>query len=211
MILSHQNKFVFLRVPKTGSTSVFAHILNRYGEEIEMHANEDLINVSSKNCNYGPHVTLDNLVQDKIIKNINDYKIYGIIRDPIDRFISIAKYVHADLYPNIDNNTAVKFALLKIDKYYLNNNKGVDALSYARQIDFFKSGTKIYDKNLYTYENINKFIIDLCGTDSKIKNNYRSDVRKDKTINIKQEYVDQIIDLYDEDYQLYNRLKSCES
>lgn len=198
-------------MPKTGSTSVFAHILDRYNEEIDMHASETLIDLSSKNCNYGPHTTLDDLVKDGAIKNINDYKIYGIIRNPVDRFISIAKYIHADFYPNLDNNTAVKFALLKIDKHYLDNNKGEDALSYARQVDFFKSGTRLYESNLYTYENINKFVTDLCGIDSTIKNHYRSNTRKDKTTDIKQEYIDQIIELYNEDYQLYNRLKACES
>ncbi len=93
MIVCKSRRFIFLRVPRTASTSLSHHIINnvkmgkddfytRFGKIPEY-------NISDKNFARDEHPNLDYL--ERTVHNINleDYIVYGVLRNPIDRFFSL--------------------------------------------------------------------------------------------------------------------------
>lgn len=85
MIISHKHKFIFIAVPKTGTTSIEAK-LNPFNEVLEL---------SSKAMDRGSlnikHITLENL-KAHTNKNLDSYFSFSFCRNPWDRHLSIYKF-----------------------------------------------------------------------------------------------------------------------
>jgi hypothetical protein len=104
MILSNEKKFIYLRVPKTGSTSAsvffFKHlplensvIRTSDNSAVLQNENQDTIPVdyfsSEHKFTGGVHATLNEVIAlDLIQGNIKEFDVYGVCRNPIDRLIS---------------------------------------------------------------------------------------------------------------------------
>ena len=97
MLLSHKHKFIFIAVPKTGSTSVRSS-LRKYSD---YESNSSKREVGHKKTSFLKNHSTLSVVKNYIdLKNMNfsDYKSFGFARNPWDREVSFFKYFK---YPTI--------------------------------------------------------------------------------------------------------------
>lgn len=93
MIVCKSRRFIFLRVPRTASTSLSLHIINN----VQMGENDfytrfgkiSEYNITDANFARDEHPNLEYLEQIVPDINLNDYTVYGVLRNPIDRFFSL--------------------------------------------------------------------------------------------------------------------------
>ena len=108
MIIS-KKKLIFIHIPKTGGNS-FSHLLINYSKEkiIRLRAYNDKINTFEirGKYTYDKHQTLEQY-KKKLRKNFKKYKIVTIVRDPMQRMLS--------LYYMQDLNTYGNFIVRKIN------------------------------------------------------------------------------------------------
>lgn len=111
MILCKKRNFAFLRIPKTASTSICAHLISHIPKsEIDEFWGVDFLtfgNFGYKYLNYfddtgspviywhekisklNPHCTRSDLLNANLIEDSSPINFYAVIRDPVDRFLSI--------------------------------------------------------------------------------------------------------------------------
>ena len=85
MITSHKHKFIFIAVPKTGTTSIEAK-LDPFNEVLEL--SSQAVDRGSSNIK---HITLENL-KAHTNKNLDSYFSFSFCRNPWDRHFSIYKF-----------------------------------------------------------------------------------------------------------------------
>ena len=95
MIISHAYKYVFLRTRKTASTSIALYLMQNLFEEGDIairdyrpeftHPNPTMIS------DVEVHYDMTALIESNII-NLNEYKVFAVLRDPYERIISRAFY-----------------------------------------------------------------------------------------------------------------------
>jgi hypothetical protein len=85
MIISHKYKFIFIAVPKTGTTSIEAK-LDPLNEVFQL--SSEAMDRGSSNIK---HITLENL-KAHTNKNLDSYFSFAFCRNPWDRHLSIYKF-----------------------------------------------------------------------------------------------------------------------
>lgn len=130
MYISHKYKVCFVRIPKTACSSITHYLIKNIDDREAVHSGVDDVKIKStlgKNpirkpimANKYVHYTLEDIVKDKFLtpQQLNEYKIFGVIRDPFDRQLSMYYFrkkwdrkVKASLqdYKNLTiNNCAMK-------------------------------------------------------------------------------------------------------
>lgn len=101
MYISHKHKFVFLRVPKTASSSLSEFFIRNLNDPDAIHTPVDDTNIKEKNLPKGLmqkykddfgyfHLTLQQIYEEGILteEQIREYRIVAIMREPIDRHLS---------------------------------------------------------------------------------------------------------------------------
>lgn len=98
MVICRSLGFIFLRVPKTASSSISEHLIQHitFNEHIDSYSK--FMNRGSFNCQSelgGEHPTLEMFLKTKQInqKDISNLKVYGVLREPISRTISLFNHV----------------------------------------------------------------------------------------------------------------------
>ena len=117
-MLLEKKKIVFIHVPKTGGNS-FSHLLKKYSDEkfIRHVPYSDKLNFFEIQGKYTDfkHQPLS-FYKEKLGKNFKEFKIVTIVRNPLDRFLSI--------YYMPDYNMKTNFFVKKINRFtkkYLDN------------------------------------------------------------------------------------------
>ena len=125
MIISNEKKFIYLRVPKTGSTSASVFFFNELPLEKSIIRSSDkstLIREENSNIipsNYfngtydflgGVHATLQEVEKSKLLQYpLNEYDVYAVCRNPIDRFLSFCSmFKKTDNVDIVSNFTTFK-------------------------------------------------------------------------------------------------------
>lgn len=120
MIISNEKKFIYLRVPKTGSTSVSVFLYEnlplekniirpadnkKYLLDVDINKiREDYFSKSATNNTEGVHTTLDQIVKLNLLTHpLTEYDIYAVCRNPLDRFLSFQ-----NMMKNIENVNIVE-------------------------------------------------------------------------------------------------------
>lgn len=216
MFINYTKKYIYLRVPKTGSTS-FQHQLIEDCNENDKVSYTQIIycDVMGKNWfyvepfAYNPHLNLVEL--KKLGIDVEKFDIYATLRNPIDRFLSRA--YHMDYYtngdkerlkkpePNINKNKLV-------EKYlnYLSNNPGELTYNHMWRP---QSSWLIYKNSeinkLFLYENLPEMMNEMTGN-GIMRYRYRTEPREDKTwSDVDVTLVESIRSYYNEDFQLYEK------
>ena len=200
MIYIPSKSFLYLRVPKTGSTSTthYLHENLRHIEDLQCSQPDDFIIVDQKKINSGlpVHGKIADLVKLGLIKenSINSLRAFSVIRDPVDRIISVA----CDSVPaSVADNYPVEY----IVEYYLENYSHDEP-----QIEFLMyKGQLISD--IYAYENLSVMMKDIASylniSYNPMTYRHRSERRKDKTGILKQQLINKIHQMYENDLLLY--------
>lgn len=98
-IIDRKSKYIFIANKKTGSTSIHRFLAKKYEKNNELSSNRSHALISMKTIfdrPIGKHDTYLQIKQfinsHKKYGNINDYFIFGFIREPCDRLLSSYKY-----------------------------------------------------------------------------------------------------------------------
>jgi hypothetical protein len=208
MIINHTKKYIYIRNPKTGSTSLQSFLIENNEDDIQ-HSAVQLTDTDSNIQGYSfhPHTTIKHIVDSKLMskEDVLAYDKYVIVRNPVDRFISASYHYatsplceHIKINNVLDKNEVVR-KVLKDDKKFR-----LAPLIFMPQKNWaMYNGIKL--NKIFKYEDINSMATELIGKDCTIPYNYRSDTRKDnKEESLSAELVERIEFLYKDDVALYN-------
>lgn len=165
MPISHQEKLIFIHIPKTAGGSI-EKTLKIYGTENNGDLKPDLnILYGILNKKILQHLTLKEILE--ITKNkFNDYKIFSFVRNPYDRIVSeylwrsqayglrkveFKEFLNEDVITKKNN----------INKHLKNFYKDEELIPlldvhYKNQIDFLKIDEELKVNNIGKFENLIK-------------------------------------------------------
>jgi hypothetical protein len=197
MFLDNDKKVICLSVPKTGTTTC-SHFFSK--------------NINFKHGSYSriKHLTLNQLIEQKLLRySLDEYLIYGLVRCPIEKFISGLNHVY--VHGRFGDLTAKNF-LEFIDNYYsdLQKLKNIDNHydEMLREQIFWLNDSHI---KIYRYENLDLFAKSICELyDIKFSKFFefgrlnvgRVSVSVD---DLRPEIKNKILEIYKEDKELYDK------
>lgn len=89
-----EKKVIYIKIPKTGSTTVAREIWNHYGVQ-RLKPSDDVINLNFQDHEkigaHGWHVRY-NRVEEELGEEVGNYKIFTVIREPYDRMLSVFRW-----------------------------------------------------------------------------------------------------------------------
>ena len=194
MFINYTKEFVFLAIPKNASTSIQASLIERANrQDILAYTKIPYEKAFSESYNVPEyeiitHWNLNDALLNKVLstEQIEKFNIFGVIRNPVERFISLTHM----RFPDKDINDSVR-EYLRIQH---------DDTLFKRlgkpQLNWLKHNNKIIN-NIILYDNLNKKISNLPRHRS-----YNSNKIESLSQCLKRE----IINMYEEDYELYKHL-----
>lgn len=208
MFVSKKQNFIYLRTPKSGSTSMSNYLIDQLGSDSDsIYTAITLLGIDSKNLPLyfqwlNPHSTIEQLVKTGIVTKeyIEQTNIYACLREPVDRFISRSYHIK-----NFDRNRDVQG---------LNKNKLVEKCltMYDPEFHMWWSQTtwcmldgKPVNK-LFLHEDFDKAAFEMTGIKTPNTYRHRSDCREDDQTPLDANLVKEIEKLYSEDVALYKSL-----
>ena len=211
MFINLSKNFIYLRVPKTGSTSVSARLIENFGSMPDsMYTILKIINIDGKMHypqqivnNMNPHMTISQIIQKSIVNEafVKQTNIYACLRNPVDRFLS--RCYHLRTFDNLpqtlgaSRNKLVEFGLTRVDK---------QRHEWWPQTSWCLLDNKPVNK-LFLYEDIDKTIQEITGENKPLTYPHRDDRSEmSQEDPLDQSLVQEIEKLYSEDVKLYNSL-----
>lgn len=203
MILIPGRKFVYIRVPKTGSTSTTAYLLERlkHYDDLVCSKPESHIKVDEKKINYDLHIHSPIYNLESFLgyneANLRDYRAFAVIREPVDWVISVAcDSARAEEIKNKSNDEIV--------------NRFLDEVNHPPQKVLLEYRHKPLS-DIFLYEEIELMLLAMSNylNFSYQPNPYRfrDNRRADKSTVLTKKTINRIYDRYFEDLELYNTLK----
>ena len=203
MIVCNSRKFVYLRVPRTGSTSLSNFLIANltFDPKTDIHTPIPYNKVAGLNCPDATrvHATLDEIIAYGYLQHpIGEYRVFGVIRDPVDRFLSSAWLACRQLGINVtDNNEAVRRALPVA---------GDNETVFRRQTDWLLHEGKPVDR-IFPYRRLDELAQELLGLrQASVTFRHRSESRGDCTDRLDQGLRNEILARYGDDQKLYERV-----
>jgi hypothetical protein len=219
MVISEKYKTIFVRIPKNASTSLATFFVQNCCDENDRYTGIGDSRIKTNNIEEKIvkkhreqyrfiHLTLNELIEEKIVNpnELNDKKVIGVIRDPIERQLSLFFYKHRT---NIHRATPKAFR-----NEFANGYHHSDGSNHILQSDYTMFGDKqigtfwLYD-NLDYY--LNQYIKDNNINAVNKLASFKSSI-KPKDDNLIQEFYDKatlkaVEEYYAKDIELYEKLK----
>jgi len=212
MILSNEKKFIYLRVPKTGSTSAsvffFKHlpleqsIIRTSDNSVLLRTeNSDQIPKNYFDSEYtftgGVHATLEEVMQLGLITHdVSDYDIYAVCRNPIDRLLSFCS-----MFKKTDNvNILDNFSVFK---------QYMDTFECSPQ-SLWLTYNNIPVNRLFLYDDISLMVNEISAKygvyDTSAFNEYKLRSYRNNDIQISNKILEYIKIIWAEDFEIYESL-----
>lgn len=202
MIFIPSKNFLYLRVPRTASTSVSNYLLDNLSIFTDLKTTRPDFLFEKKVTivdNIPVHANVHHLLDNRLINEneIKDYKIFAVIRDPVDWIIS---HAFADLPVEFTINKNLN----EIVSSYLDNVHTIPQISILK----YKENTL---SDIYTYDNLNYMIQEVfkylnIAVHPANSYNYRSDRRLDRVTKLNSVLIDRVYNQYEADYTLYQKI-----
>lgn len=204
MIFVPSKKFLYLRVPKTGSTSVTNYLLDHVQQFDDLKCStpdapiKTIVNEKFIDARAPVHSRIYTLTELKYFstEEYKALKVFAVVREPVDRTISLAYNV---VSPKFTEGKSLDWV---VENLLDNHIKYVDKQSEI----LLYNGSLL--PNIYPYEKTSEMLQDIAVllgfpyTPNSYK--HRSEERKDRTKSLNKRLVDKIYDLYDLDVKIYN-------
>lgn len=218
MYLSHKYKFLFLRTPKTASSSLSDFFIKNIDDpnaiytEVEDSGtpgtlSEDIVGKYRPYAFY--HFTLQQLIDEAVIleEQAREYTCFALLRNPIDRQKSFYYFYKKFKSPGWEGS---------IEEYKSWTRNGVfkgEANSVIRQSDLLKiNGEQVGE--YWLYENLEQKLFDFLY-DRKIEvkyplPQYKAGIRKSRKneIEFDEQSLKDIRNHFKQDFELYEKLKN---
>lgn len=212
MIISHKYKFIFIHIPRNGGSSIIEYLADKLGK--------DVLNTDSVSCKKNGNVYLNDI--DSHIKmkdlmkyldlNYKNYFKFCIVRNPLDRLISLYKfYKYGFIWNNKDTTGSANNVTFKD---FIHNNVNLN-----NKISIFSQNKHKY-VNQYDWisDDDDKLLVDYIGKYEDFKNTLEfisnkiniditniNHINKNKGVHEKIEYdisiINTIKEIYKKDYK----------
>ena len=218
MIVCRSRKFIFLRVPKTASTSLSVHIVKNTQFTLRDFYSEmptgliDSFNIPHSIYAKDQHPNLEKFLRCGLLdeSTISSCRIYGVLRNPIDRFFShftqIVSFFNNIDVSEIDNNDLAieAFKILEKSKNYLIEapHKLGHSIPCMPQSNWLVHNQKPI-QGILIYPHFENFIKEITGNDNLEKINVGE--RNIKPHHISKTTIRNIHSLYAEDFELWRK------
>lgn len=218
MYISHKYRFIFLRTPKTASSSLSEFFIKNIPDPSAVYTpvedsklpgtlNSGIIKKYKDNYKFY-HFTLEDLIRENIITSQQalEYKSFAVLRDPIDRQKSFYYFYKKW------KNKARPASLKEYKQWAPDGTFKNEPNSAIRQIDFLSLDGKIVGE-YWLYENLdyelNKFMNSINVQISYPLPNHKNNFRKnrDNEIVFDEDALRKIENTFKDDFNLYNGLK----
>lgn len=189
MIISHQNKFIFIKTNKTGSTSYEVYlsqfcgkddILTPFRQIDEIKRNELGYRSSQNYKNFYNHISAKEIIEKIDSKIWSKYYKFCIERHPCERFISLYFWKTG--------------GSISIEKFLTQNNL---CLLKNRGFNLYTIDGRIVVDEVLKYENLDYSFLPRCKTE------YRKDKRSYKEILSKRQ-INVLADYFEDEIKLFN-------
>lgn len=215
MFINYTKKFIFLAVTKTGSTSIQTSLIDNRGlDDVAYTSIEygDLIPQLNMPEGASSHLTLDAALNLNVLtrSQIEEFKIFGVLRSPIDRFISLAYFTLPPEQAQVwGQNIAVREWFKRRDSMRKSqtDETNIDKELTKPQTHWLTFENKPIS-NIVLYEDVDNIMFEMTGTHVELPN-HRSMHRTDRSDynklydNLKKD----IINAYRDDFELYEKLR----
>ena len=156
-MISHKYKLIFVHIPKCAGTSIEKWFLNDSG--LDMDNRQGLSLGQSLNSN-GPrrlsHYSLSEYLKFGYVSEdmMKEYKIFTIVRDPLERLYSSYRYRGFDVRMSFDTFLTKKLPTL-IDSQ--------ESYFYRPQVEFFKNASNLNIFHINHIEDCEKYLSNITG------------------------------------------------
>jgi hypothetical protein len=202
------DKIIFLHVPKTAGTTISAQLINSFHENEIHQAKLNLEDLEKQIKNKKLIIGHSTLKYFSKIKNLDEFLIFTVLRDPIERAISWS--LHALRLKRNNKNHSVSFLPDKNILPYIYYN--LDKIDYTIFFDNFDSDLNYFSKNYFENLTLNpKLFLNTAGDNvdinfDEVRELNFNDRRKHKFINF-QDYKYFLIKYKKDEIKMYNDIK----
>jgi len=219
MYISHKYKVCFVRIPKTACSSITHYLIKNIDDRQAIHSGVDDVKIKStlgKNpirkpimANKYVHYTLEDIVNDKFLtpEQLHTYKIFGVIRDPIDRQMSM--YYFRKKWDRKTKPSLEDYKQLTINNVAMKINPEATG---KLQTDYLKYKGRQYGTFLL-YDNLERNLTQFMTNHGLYaefplpKHKSGNRVAKGNEIQFDDEVIQSLNEHYSEDFKVYNMLK----
>ena len=209
MFVSKKQNFIYLRTPKSGSTSMSNYLIDKLGGNADsIYTVINLLDIGCKNLPQGfewlnPHSSIEQIVKAGVVdkKFVDQANIYACLREPVDRFISRAYHIK-----NFDKvRTAQELSKNQLIEKCLTMYDPTFHMWWSQTTWCTLNGKPV--NKLFLHEDFDKAASEMTGVDASVNYHHRSDCREDDPTPLDSNLIQEIEKLYSEDVALYKSIK----